>query len=93
MSQYDKDTDPRAVLPPKKQFITEDQLYEVWDARGLKYRVDDFHKMMLDRGLSVGIDRPKFRNMFKDIIRGFLVNGDARRDPRMQPRQTFPKVF
>jgi hypothetical protein len=93
MTQHNKDTDPEAVLPPKKQFLTEDQLLELWDARGLKYRVDDFHKMLLDRGLAVYIDRPKFRNMFQDILRSFFVDGDARRDPRRQPKQSFPKVF
>lgn len=93
MPQHNKDTDPEAVLPSKKQFITDDELLELWDARGLKYRVDDFHKMLLDRGLNVYIDRPKFRGMFQAILRAFLVDGEARRDPRKQPRQTFPKVF
>ena len=93
MTQYNKDTDPEAVLPPKQQFITEEELYEVWDTRGMKYRVDDLHTMLINRGLAVYIDRPKFREMFKDILRSFLVDGDARRDPRKQPRQRFPKVF
>lgn len=93
MTQYNRDTDAEAVLPPKIQFITSEELYELWDARGMKYRVDDFHKMLLDRGLGVYIDRPKFRDMFRDILRSFLVDGDARRDPRKQPRQAFPKVF
>jgi len=93
MTQHTRDTDPEAVLPPKKQFITRDELDELWDMRGLKHRVDDFHKMLLDRGLATYIDRPKFRSMFKDIIRTFLVDGDARRDPLKQPIQSFPKVF
>ena len=93
MTQYRKDTDPESVLPDKKQFITHGDLMELWDSRGMKYRVDDFHKMLLDRGLAVYIDRPKFREMFKDILRSFLVDVDARRDPRKQPKQAFPKVF
>lgn len=87
------DTDAQAVLPPKKQFVTSEDLLELWDTRGMKYRVDEFHKMLLDRGLATYIDRPTFRSMFKDIVREFLVDGGARRDPRMQPRQSFPKVF
>lgn len=93
MTQYSKDTDVEAVLPPKRQFITGEELRELWNTRGMKYRVDDFHKMLLDRGLGVYVDRPKFRDMFLDILRSFMVDGDARRDPRKQPRQSFPKVF
>lgn len=92
MKQNDP-TSPESVLPSKKQFITADQMDEIWDARGMKFRVDELHQMLLDRGLNVYIDRPKFRSMFKDLIRSFLVEGDARRDPRRQPRQRFPKVY
>ncbi len=93
MTQYTDDTDPEAVLPPKKQFVTLEELAELWDTRGMQYRVDDFHLMLLNRGLAVYIDRTKFRSMFKDILRCFLVDGEARRDPRKQPKQSFPKVF
>lgn len=93
MAQYIKDSDPESVLPPVKQFMTVEELYELWDTRGMKYRVDDFHKMLLDRGLAVYINKPIFRAMFKDILRSFLVDGDSRRDPRKQPIRSFPKVF
>ena len=93
MVQRNLDTDPESILPPERYFLSMDDLDELWDLRGMKYRVDDFHKMLLDRGLAVYIDRPKFRAMFRDILRSFLVEGDARRDPRRQPRQSFPKVF
>lgn len=82
-----------AVLPPKKQFLTPDQIQEIWDARGMKYRVDELHQMLLDRGLVNYVDRPMFRRMIMDIFRAFLVEGDARRDPRRQPKQRFPKVY
>jgi hypothetical protein len=82
-----------SVQPPEKQFLSEEEFEEVWDARGMKYRVDELHQMLLDRGLNVYIDRPKFRAMFRDIVRGFTVQGDARRDPRTRPRQRFPKVY
>jgi len=93
MTQYSSDIDAESVLPPKKSFITSGELAELWDTRGMKYRVDDLHKMLLDRGLAVYIDRPKFRSMVMDVLRCFLVEGDARRDPRRQPKQAFPKVF
>lgn len=93
MTQHSSDIDAESVLPPKKVFLTLSELAELWDTRGMKYRIDDLHKMLLDRGLAVYIDRPKFRSMVMDILRGFLVEGDARRDPRRQPKQSFPKVF
>lgn len=93
MTQYSRDSDPESILPPEKRFLSGGDLDELWDARGMKYRVDEFHKMLLDRGLAIYIDRPKFRAMFKDILRDFLVEGLARRDPRRQPRQSFPKVY
>lgn len=88
-----RQSDPQAVLPPKKQFITDDQLDELWDTRGLKYRFDEFHELLLNRGLQPYVDRPKFQKMVRDILRGFLVEGEARRDPRRVPMQRFPKVY
>lgn len=85
--------DTESVLPPKKTFLTPEQMQEVWDARGMKYRVDELHQMLLDRGLAVYVDRPMFRKMVVDIFRSFLVEGDARRDPRRQPKSRFPKVY
>jgi hypothetical protein len=87
-----KPPDAESIAPPAKSFITQEQMEEIWDARGLKYRVDEFHQMLLDRGLGNYIDQPAFRGMFKAIVQGFLVEGDARRDPRRVPRQRFPKV-
>lgn len=85
--------DAESVLPPKKVFVGSAELEEIWNARGLKYRVDEFHEMLLRRGLGVYVDRPKFRKMFRDILEAFFVHGDARRDPRRVPRQRWPKVF
>jgi hypothetical protein len=84
--------DADSVLPPKKQFVTEEQLFELWDARGMKYRWDELHKMLLDRGLNVYVDRPMFRKMVMDILRAFMVEGDARRDPKHELKQRWPKV-
>lgn len=87
------ESDAQAVLPPNKKFLTNEQLLELWDTRGLKYRFDEFHEFMLNRGLQPNVDRPKFQQMVLDILHRFLVDGDARRDPRRVPMQRFPKVY
>jgi len=84
--------DVDSVLPDKKQFIDEEQLLELWDARGMKYRWDELHKMLLERGLAVYVDRPMFRKLVMDILRGYLVAGEAKREPKHELRQRWPKV-
>ncbi len=86
-------TTAESVIPAAKQFLSSEQMDELWDARGMKYRVDELHQMMLDRGLNVCIDRPKFRALVRELVQSFLVDGMARVDPRRQPRQRFPKVY
>ena len=88
-----KPTDAESVQPPKKQFLSEAEFEEVWDTRGMKYRVDELHQLLLDRGLAVYVDRPMFRGLVHTIFHTFLVGGDARRDPRRVPKQRFPKVY
>ena len=88
-----KTPDAESTLPPPKKFISEDEMDEIWDARGLKYRVDEFHVAMLNRGLGPYVDREVFRKIFRDIVQAFFVNGEARHDPRRAPRQRFPKVY
>ena len=87
-----KSTDAHSVLPPKKRFLESEQLLELWDTRGMKYRFDELHQMMLNRGLATTIDQLKFRPMVFDILRAFLVDGDARIAPKHRPRQKFPRV-
>lgn len=86
-------TSAEGVLPPKKSFLSDDALDEIWNVRGLKYRVDEFHQMLLNRGLANYVDRPAFRGMIREILQAFLVDGEARRDPKWTPRQRFPKVL
>ena len=81
-----------SIKPPKKQFITEEQLQELWDARGMKYRWDDIHRSLLQRGLAVYVDRPMFRKMIMEVLRSFLVEGDARVEPKHEPKTLWPKV-
>jgi hypothetical protein len=86
-------THVESTLPPDKPFITDEQLDELWDARGMKYRVDELHVALLNRGLGPYLDRPKFRKMVRDILEQFLVRGEAKRQPEHEVRQSFPKVF
>lgn len=81
-----------AVLPPRKPFLSPDQLDELWNERGMKYRVDEFHVVLLERGLGVQVDRPMFRSTVYNILKFFLVDGEAKRDPRYQPTPRFPRV-
>jgi hypothetical protein len=81
-----------SILPPKKQFLTEEDFDEIWDPRGLKYRVDELHVMLLNRGLSPHIDRSSFRSMVKTMLSQFFVEGQAKRDPKLEPRGRWPKV-
>lgn len=78
---------------PEKNFISGDQLDELWNMRGMKYRVDEMHKSMLERGLIPSVDRPAFRAAFRTIVKEFLVDGRAKRQPNKDPRPRFPKVF
>ena len=82
-----------STLPPAKRFITDDQLDELWDARGMKYRIDELHVALLNRGLGPYLDRPKFRKMVRDILEQFMVRGEAKRQPEHEVRQSFPKVY
>jgi len=81
------------VIPEPKQFLSEDQLEELWTARGLKYRLDDLHVQLLSRGLNVAVDRAIFRHTVHEILKAFLVNGEARLPKSKYAKPKFPKVF
>lgn len=81
------------VVPEPKQFLTEEQFEEVWDLRGLKYRMDDLHVQLLSRGLNVSVDRATFRHTMHQILLSFFVQGDARIQAKHAPKPKFPKVF
>jgi hypothetical protein len=78
---------------PEKQFLDADQLEEIWNMRGMKYRVDEMHKSLVERGLMPSVDRPMFRQAFQSILKEFLVDGRAKREPSKDPIPRFPKVF
>ena len=81
------------VLPEPKQFLTEEQLIEIWDLRGLKYRMDDLHIQFLSRGLNVSVDRVMFRTIMYELLGAFLIRGEARLPSSKAPIPRFPKVF
>jgi hypothetical protein len=85
--------DAESILPPPKQFISEEDFEELWNTRGWKFRWDEFHQLLLQRGLQPYVNQERFHQMVRDILKTFLVDGEARRDPRRVPRQVFPKVY
>jgi hypothetical protein len=76
---------PEGAELPKKQFLTEEQLLELWETRGLKYRIDEFHSFCIQRGLLPVHRKDVFRKKVMGILHSFLVEGDFRRDPRFVP--------
>jgi len=86
-------TDADQVLPEPKQFLTPDQFEEVWNLRGLKYRIDDFHVSLLSRGLNVSVNREIFRTAMRELLEEFFVKGEARLPSKKAPIPKFPKVF
>ena len=80
-----------AVLP-EKEFLTEAELLEIWETRGLKYRVDEFWKHCQDKGLFPHFRREVFRKKVFGMLKAFFVEGDVRRDPRWVPPPRRRKV-
>jgi hypothetical protein len=93
MPILDSKLSPESVPLPKKQFLTDHQFVEVWDIRGLKYRVDEFHRFCLDRGLLAHVRKDEFRDKIYTILKQFFVDGESRRDPRYVPRKLPRKAF
>lgn len=84
---------PESVTLPKKQFLTDGQLVEVWDVRGLKFRIDELHQFCQERGMLGHVRKDQFRSRVYMILKQFLVDGDSRRDPRFVPRKPPRKAF
>lgn len=76
---------PQGAVLPKKQFLTEEELLEVWENRGLKFRCDELHKFCVERGLLPHNRKDTFRKKVFGMLRKFLVEGETRRDPRYVP--------
>lgn len=87
MSNFPSRGDPIAesVQLDRKQFLGDDQLLELWETRGLKFRVDELHAYLRDRGLHPYVRKEEFRGKVLGMLEAFLVQGEVRRDPRHQP--------
>jgi hypothetical protein len=81
-----------SAILPKKQIITEERLLEVWETRGLKFRIDEFHQHCVDRGLMPHFKVDNFRAKVYRLLKQFLVEGETRRDPRFVPPPKKRKV-
>ena len=92
MNDPNQSTTPESLILDPKQFLTEEQFLELWDTRGMKYRFDELHQRLLDRGLQTHINQPIFRQAVFEILKQALVEGQARRDPKKVPLQRWPKV-
>lgn len=84
-------TEKLAFLP-EKPVLSAEALDEVWNARGMRHRVDEIHVSLLSRGLLPSVDREAFRHMIKVLLEQFLVVGKSKPDPRLAPKPRFPKV-
>jgi hypothetical protein len=85
--------DERLAKLPEKPFLSQEDLDELWNARGMKYYVDKIHISMLNRGLVPSVDREAFRSVIMSMLRHFLIEGKNTPDPRKAPKPRFPKVY
>lgn len=88
-----RESTAQAVILPKKQILSEETLLEVWETRGLKYRVDEFYKHCAERGLLPHFRINSFRSKIYKMLEQFLVDGETRRDPRFVPPPKKRKVY
>ena len=88
-----RSTTPQSVVLPPKEFLTEDQLMEVWETRGLKFRVDEFYEYCKTMGLLPHCRKDNFRSKVHGMLMAFLVRGDSRRDPKSVPPRKVSKLF
>ena len=78
------ETAESVILPPKR-FLKDEDLVELWEVRGLKFRVDDLYAHCRDRGLLPYFRKEHFRAKVFSMLQKFLVEGETRRDPRYVP--------
>ena len=93
MERLDPPQEAADVLPPKKRFLTDDQFEEVWNVRGMKFRIDELHVALLNRGLLVSVRQDAFRDEMRELLLSYFCKGFARRSPEREPKPKFPKVF
>ena len=93
MSEDHRESTAQAKVLSAKQIISEDDLLEVWENRGLKFRTDEFHKHCSERGLVPHFRVDHFRAKVYRMLKQFFVEGEVRRDPRFVPPPKQRKVF
>lgn len=71
---------------PTKQFITRDEFLELWEIRGLRFRIAEFHHYCIGRGLLPHFRVDSFSKKLFRVMEQFLVEGETRRDPRFEPK-------
>lgn len=81
--------EPGNVQLEPKPFLTEAQMAEVWEGRGLKFGCDDLYNFCRSRGMHPHIEKDAFRRKFRELTDRFLVRGEAQGDPR----ETLPTEF
>lgn len=86
-------TTPQSVVLPPKQFLTSDELLEIWETRGMKFRVDEFHTWCTQNGLLPHCRKDAFRAKLMGILEAFFVKGDSRRDPKSVPPRKRLKLY
>ena len=86
-------TAPGALELPHKPFLSEQVLMEIWEGRGMKWRIDELHRYFRDNGLLPPVHRMAFRHMIFDAIRDHMVVGVAQRNPEEIPPSTFVKTY
>jgi hypothetical protein len=84
---------PQAIILPPKTFLQIEELTEVWETRGLKFRVDEFHAWCVQNGLLPHCRKDIFRMKLRGMLEAFFVKGDSRRDPKFIPPRKQPKLF
>ena len=52
-------------------FLTDEQFEELWNERGLCYRLGDFYQILSGNGLKLKF--PNFSSNMKELLRGSLV--------------------
>lgn len=60
-------------------FLTAEQFEELWNERGLQYRLGDFYQVLVGHGLKIKF--PNFSSNIKELLRTSLVEGVIGQEP------------
>jgi len=88
-----RESTAQATVLPDKRFLSNEDLLEIWETRGLKFRVDEFYTYCTNRGLMAHFRKDSFRAKMFGMLKQFFVDGESRRDPSTLPPTKTRKVF